>query len=96
MNLNNNNAESQLPTDLITGDVIPFGEQVVLVFGDSLMLAEMVIPSPSNSKEAFTLTPTWWENHVEFDRIISAATSGELTWEAQTNEIFGEVYAATI
>lgn len=95
MNLNNYNAISPLPTDLITGDVIPFGEDVVQVFDDSLMLAREVIPNASIN-EAFTLTPAWWGNQVDFDRISFAATSGHLKWEAQTDDIFGEVYAATL
>lgn len=95
MNLNNYKTMSPLPTDLITGDVIPFGEEVVLVFDDSLMFAKEVIPNAS-SNEAFTLTPAWWENQVEFDRISFAITSGQLKFEAKTDDIFGEVYAATI
>jgi hypothetical protein len=95
MNLNNYNAISPLPTDLITGDVIPFGADVVQVFDDSLMLAKEVIPNGS-FKEGFTLTSAWWGNQVDFDRISFAARSGQLKWEAQTDAIFGEVFAATL
>lgn len=43
MNLDNYNAISPLSTDLITGDVIAFGEEVVQVFDDFLMLTKDVI-----------------------------------------------------
>lgn len=53
MNLNNYNAVSQLPTDVIARDVIPFAEEV-------------------------------------------GVTYEQLKWEAQMDEIFGEVYVATL
>ena len=53
MNLNNYNATSAVPTELISEDVMPFGEEVGAIYG-------------------------------------------QLKWERQTDEIFGEVYVANI
>ncbi|MEK4529793.1 hypothetical protein NST38_30785 [Paenibacillus sp. FSL H8-0104] len=50
MNLDNYNAISSLPTDLITGDIIAFGEEVEQVFDDFLMLTKDVIPNASNNE----------------------------------------------
>jgi hypothetical protein len=37
-----------------------------------------------------------WGNEVDFDQISFAAASGELPWEAQTDDFFDEVYADTL
>ncbi|MGC6586174.1 hypothetical protein ACPV3A_14550 [Paenibacillus sp. Dod16] len=34
--------------------------------------------------------------HIGFDQIIFAASNGQLQWEAQTDDIFGEVYIAAV
>ncbi|KQY83548.1 hypothetical protein ASD24_29700 [Paenibacillus sp. Root52] len=95
MNLNNYKAISPLPTDLITGQIIAYGQEVVQVLDNSLMLAKEVIDDKLIN-EAFTLTPGWWKNEVDFDRISFAVTEGQLKWETQSDDIFGQVYAAII